>query len=265
MAPKKAGKAKSGAKTEPAAKAAAKPANTNGKAAAGVKKDIKKKDDKKKKSGGGDRGTFVAADFAIDESARHTGKCIFFRNSNGFGFIEPEEKPEGVTKVMVHWKEIQTSDRWPSLTKDLEVEFNIRKVEKKDGKFELQAAQVTLPGGGQITVEEALEAGLEFVGERNMRFLGDVKFYNPGKGFGFIHLQEGYDIDEAIPTDLYVPREQITSVEGETPWLGPKMEVEFGIYKDAKGYGCFNVTLPGGEPVVRPPKKEKAAEEEKKA
>lgn len=220
------------AKPAAAKKGAKKPAQK-------VQKTIKK--DTSKKSN--------AMDVDIDEDARYNGEVVYYNRNKGFGFIKVEE--EGVVpedKVMVHWQEIQTSDRWPYLVQGLKVEFGLKKTNRNT---ELRAKEVSQPGGEQIALLDERDEKLEFVGDKNTRYLGNVKFYDAGKGFGYVKLQEGYDIDEGVPQEFRISRSEINSGD-DAARLNKDMEIEFGIMKNKKGvYGCYNITLPGGDDISR--------------
>jgi len=217
-----------------------------GAAKAKVQKTIKK-DDKKEKLAGA-----VAKDFTVDEDARHEGECVFYNRSNGYGFIKLNET--GIVpddKVMVYWKDITTEDRWPALHKGFKCELSL-KVAKRGRDMTVKANQVTAPGGEPVAIQDENEDKKEYVGDKHMRFLGNVKFYDFQKGFGYVKLQEGYAIDEDVPKELRVQRAEINAAEGDPPRLGNDMEIEFGISKNKKGqYACYNVTMPGGETISR--------------
>lgn len=220
----------------------------------------KEKDTKKKpvqKSGGIDKEkkarTTVPKDFEVDEAARYSGTCVYFNRKGGFGFIKLSDSdvvPED--KVMVHWKEIKTEDRWQYLVKGLDVEFGLKKQSGKGGK-ELRAKEVTLPGGEPIQLQDEREEKLEYVGDdKNMRYTGKVKFFDHSKGFGYVILEEGYDIPAEVPQEFRIDREEVNAGPGEAPRLNKDMEIEFGISKNKKNtYSAFNITLPGGEVITR--------------
>jgi len=213
-----------------------------------VKKDIKKDDAGASREKCG----VVDEDMVLDEDERHTGECVFFNRKSGFGFIKIDSK--GLCqddKVMVHWGELQSEDRWPYLTKGTKVELSLMK--KKDGKdtFVLKAKEVSLPGGEKIALQEEVDAKKEFIGDKHMRFLGNVKFFDSMKGFGYVKIQEGYAIEDDIPNEFRVDREEVNSGD-DLPRLNENMEIEFGIQKSTKGiYSCYNVTLPGGDEITR--------------
>lgn len=209
-----------------------------------VKKDIKK--ETKTKAAG------VSKDFEVDEEARHTGTVTFYELKRGFGFIKLAES--GIVpddKVMVHWRSLQSDDRWPFLNKEMEVELSLSK--KREGKdsWVVKAKDVTMPGGDNINLQEEKDLKREYVGHRNMRYLGNVKFFDFQKGFGYVKLQEGYDIPSEVPTELRISRNEINA-GSDAPRLNADMEVEFGIAKNLKDqYSCYNMTLPGGDELSR--------------
>mmetsp|Transcript_53851 Transcript_53851/g.143294 ORF Transcript_53851/g.143294 Transcript_53851/m.143294 type:complete len:294 (+) Transcript_53851:405-1286(+) len=174
--------------------------------------------------------------------------ALFFDKRRGFGFIKPDV--EGVVpddKVMVHWGEITSSDKWPSLTKGQAVEFNLKKIEVKSGAAAMiRAVEVTLPGGEVVALDDEQELAREIVGSREDRHSGKIKFYDAKKGFGYVVLdQPVHDVEEAKVT-----REEVLG--GEAIPLAKDLAIEFGLYRNDKGVACTcDVTLPGGENISR--------------
>lgn len=210
-----------------------------------VQKTIKKEAAKSDKCGA------VSEDFEVDENARYSGKVTMFDRKGGYGFIVLDD--EGVVpnnKVMVVWRDIKSSDRWPYLYKDLEVELALIKRRSRGGRnagWEVKAHDVTMPGGADIAIQDESEEKREYVGEKNMRFTGSVKFYDPVKGFGYCTMEDGYEVPEGVPNELRISREEINAEAKNRPNLRMGMECEFGIYKSPKGiWSCYNITLPGG-------------------
>ena len=77
-------------------------------------------------------------------------------------------------------------------------------------------------GGDPIALQDEIDDKREFVGERSLRFLGNVKFYDFNQGFGYVRLQDGYDIDDDVPEEFRIDRAEITSGEdGSVPRLRP--------------------------------------------
>lgn len=230
-------------------------AKNSQKTAPETKKETQKKVQKTIKKDGGDkkeRSGVVDKDFEVDEMERYTGECVFYDKKRGFGFVKLDN--EGVVpedKVMVYWREIKSDDRWPFLHKTLKVEFQLKKRKTGKDEFQIIGCQVSAPGGDALNLQDEADAKKEFVGDKNMRFLGNVKWFDFKKGFGYVNLQEGYAIDEGVPTEFRIDRNEINSGE-EAPMLSDKMEIEFGIQKSEKGvYSCYHVTLPGGETISR--------------
>jgi len=200
------------------------------------------------------RSEFVApADFAVDETARNTGKVVYYNKSAGFGFIKPDV--DGLVpddKVMVHWREISSSDAWPFLYKGLEVEFGLAKYMKRDesGCY-IKGKEVTMPGRAKVALQDELEDKREYVHSKQTRFTGHVKFYNAARGFGYVVMEDGYANVDHVPKELRVARHEIRSGD-EAPLLAQELKVEFGIVKNLKeNWACYNLTLPGGEAVSR--------------
>lgn len=199
----------------------------------------------------------------IDETCRYKGTVTKFFKRRGFGTICPEgkdaEKKEDL--VFVHWRQIQSSDEWPSLSEGQVVEYYLG--EKKNPRKENQkifAAKVTLEGGNPVSQQDD-----RVFPNRGQRFAGVVKFFDARKGFGFVLPKEDFSFDGqtfgAKDASIYVCREDIkvadSVAEGKfsSPSLKDKAEVEFTLYKttnaDAKSKYCAgDVTKTGGEPLT---------------
>lgn len=136
--------------------------------------------------------------------------------------------------------------------KGLAVEFNLEKI-KREGKWQVRATNCSNLGGESISLQDEIDDKREFVGEKSLRFLGNVKFYDFNQGFGYVCLQEGYDIDDAVPDEFRIDRAEIaTGEDGTLARLCPGMEIEFGIFKTKKDkYACYHVTMPGGDAITR--------------
>lgn len=214
-----------------------------------VQKDIKKTGNKKSDEG------MVDANIEIDESERFNGTVKFFERRRGFGFITLDKKnivPED--QIMIVWKDLVSNDRWPFLDKEMKVEFNIKKFVKKNGEGAfLKAVECSLPSNKPIDIQAQQEDKKEYVGgDKNLRYTGSVVWYDWKKGFGYVKIEDGYDIPTDVPKEIRVHREEICTNSGESPHLRDGMEVEFGISKNAKDkYAIYNLTLPGGDMVTR--------------
>lgn len=198
----------------------------------------------------------------IDESTRYKGTVFKYEYRRGFGLISPEGEEDAKKKVYVHWKQIQSSDDWPALTKDMEVEYYLgtrKKLIRRGGKLQEKgeqtfAANVTLVGGEPVSVSQE-DLGKTFP-DRETRFQGTVKFFRARDGFGFIKPTSDIDFHEckvsAGDPKIYVAREDIKSTESTCPSLKNDVEVEFTLYKrkNATQWGAGDVTLPGGAPVT---------------
>ena len=105
-----------------------------------------------------------------------------------------------------------------------------------------------------ISVQDEHDDKKEFLGgDKNLRYTGNIVWFDGRKGFGYVKLEEGYDIPDDVPEEMPISREEVhCGTENEVPWLTKDLEVEFGIYKGKEGkYRCFNMTLPGGDPITR--------------
>lgn len=196
-------------------------------------------------------------DETIDESVRYKGTVHKFFKRRGFGTIIPEGKTaeEKGDHVFVHWKQIQSSDPWPALEDGQVVEYYLG--EKKKPRKPNQktfAANVTLEGGNPVVVGPD---ATKTYPDKDSRFSGTVKWFDPRKGFGFIKPNEDFCFEEVdFTTDkanIYVCREDIKVADGvdSAPSLKDKSEVEFTLYKkdEGKSWGAGEVTKVGGEPL----------------
>lgn len=189
-------------------------------------------------------------DFSLDPGRVLSGTVLQYYNYNGYGFLSPEEKglvPDD--KVFVHWKNLRSSDRYPGLTKDMQVEFTVSKVEK-NGVMTLAAENVTAPGGAVITIQDSLDSKKEFVGGQDLRYTGTLKFFAPQRGFGYIKIDPGFQYDrEGVPEEIRVETQEM-NCGGGNPGRSENLQVEFGIWVTKRGvFKGYNVCLPGGLPL----------------
>jgi len=150
-------------------------------------------------------------------------------------------------KLMVHWSEITSDDRWPFLNSGMEVEYSIKKVLVRQGKAGLlRASNVSLPGGEAIALQEEVEDKREYIGGKEMRYTGSIKWYHTTQGYGFITLDKA----ESGVTEVKVNREEVSG--GHAIPLHTGLQVEFGLSKNKTGtIAAYQVTLPGGEMLTR--------------
>lgn len=194
--------------------------------------------------------TNIPKEFEVDKTARYTGTVTAYYKWSGYGFITPDTPnlvPDG--QLFVHWRNIQTDDRVPFLTKDLKVEFGMMKFrDPKHKVVGLRAKTVTMPGGGMIALQDAIDAeNKTFVGGQKTRYTGVLKFYNPRKKFGYVTLDDGFTFDEEVPKELRVEETEINCAAKPTQRHLENLAVELGIWKNKKGqYMAYNMTLPGG-------------------
>jgi len=195
----------------------------------------------------------------IDESVRFKGTVVKFFKRRGFGTICPEGKDATKKEdlVFVHWRQIQSSDEWPSLNEGQVVEYYLgSKANAKKPSQKVFAAKVTLEGGNPV-----YHADERVFPDRSQRFAGVVKFFDARKGFGFVKPKEDFCFDEqdflASKAGIYVAREDIKTADSvdTSPSLKDKAEIEFTLYKstgaDAKSKYCAgDVTKVGGEPLT---------------
>jgi len=200
----------------------------------------------------------VPDDFEVDKDARYVGTVTDYSKWRGFGHIELDQK--GVVPgdtVFVHWKNIQTDDRFPRLHQGLQVELGL--VVSKDWRSwqparTVKAKTVTLPGGAMVNIQDAMDAEKKsFVGVQTMRYTGTLKFFDGMRGFGWVTLDEGLSFgEEPVPPEIKVESTEVNSGGSRLPRNRlEKIAVEFGIVKNKKGdmYLVYNMTLPGGVPL----------------
>jgi len=193
-------------------------------------------------------------DFEVDTESRHQGKVEHYKKFGGFGFITPSQS--GLVpgdKVFVFWKSIESDDRHPSLVQDMDVEFSCHKFfDKATQTYQVRAKMVTLPGGGNIAVQDDLDAEKKtFVGGQHTRYTGMLKFYDAAQGFGYIKMDEGYALDEDVGKEVRVERAEVNA-GGRQPINMKETQVEFGIWKTKKdAYKAYNMTLPGTVPITQ--------------
>jgi len=207
-----------------------------------------------KGGGGGGKGksrpAAVPDDFQLNPAAVYTGSVSAYYKFSGYGFIVPEQL--GVIpndKVFVFWKNIKTQDRYPTLMKDMQVQFTLQVVEKQGVKT-LQADNVSMPGGGMISVQQENDTQKTFVGGQNLRYTGTLKFFLPKQGYGYIKIDPGYQYDrEGVPEEIRVETDEM-NCGGGNPDQAEDLKVEFGIWVTSRGaFKGYNVTLPGGGPL----------------
>jgi len=196
----------------------------------------------------------VPANFQVDDTARYTGTVSLYQKWKGYGFIEVAQK--GVVpndKLFVHWKQIQSDDRFPFLQKGMEVEFGV--MTQRDwrvGGLTVRGKNVTMVGGMNIQLQDDLDAQeKQFVGGQHLRYTGTLKFFTPRHGFGYVVMDQGYDVDPSVPSELRVETSEVNA-GGRQPFFMENLAVEFGIWRTPRnGYKVYNMTLPGGHPLTQ--------------
>mmetsp|Transcript_39372 Transcript_39372/g.96660 ORF Transcript_39372/g.96660 Transcript_39372/m.96660 type:complete len:311 (+) Transcript_39372:105-1037(+) len=190
---------------------------------------------------------FVDVGLAVDESQRYAGTVRYYNMRRGFGFITMSIA--GVVpgdELMVTWEAINTADRWPALETGMTVEFGIKKREAKGGKAAvLRADVVTAQGGQPVMLEAQREGELQFIGTRDTRYTGTVKFYDASKGFGYVTLTPGQLTDPSI-VDVKLVRQELAG--GENVRMDQGQPLEFGLSMGGRNQEiyAYRVTLPGG-------------------
>jgi len=192
--------------------------------------------------------------FQVDETLRYTGLVTFYAKWKGYGFIEVAQK--GVVpndQLFVHWKQLQSDDRFPFLQKGSEVEFGVTvSREWNRGGMTVRAKDVSMVGGMNLALQDDLDAQeKQFVGGQHLRYTGTLKFFTPRHGFGYVVMDQGYDVDPSVPSQLRVVTAEVNA-GGKPPRFMENIAVEFGIWRTVRGhYNVYNMTLPGGHPLTQ--------------
>jgi len=196
----------------------------------------------------------VPETFTVNPEVRYTGAVKFYRKFSGYGFIDLAQK--GVVPgdcIYVHWKSLHTEDRFPQLGQGMEVELSLMKVkDRRSGAWTLKSKQVTMPGGSIIAVQDELDAKMkQFVGGQHLRYTGQLQFFAPRRGFGWLTMDDGYALTEPVPKEMRVDLPEVNAGGRQPPYM-KDIAVEFGIVKGRNGgYKAYNMTLPGGIPMTR--------------
>merc|ERR1719346_255650 len=136
----------------------------------------------------------------------------------------------------------------------MEVEFGVMtwSDNQNQNALTLRASNVTMIGGMNIALQDDLDAQQKtFVGGQHLRYTGTLKFFTPRHGFGYVIMDQGYDVDPSVPSELRVDREEVNA-GGKQPCFMENLAVEFGIWRNKTGkYKVYNMTLPGGHPLTQ--------------
>merc|ERR1711964_699062 len=157
---------------------------------------------------------------------------------------------EETDKVFAHWRQITSSDEWPSLKEGSMVEYYLASKENAKRKSQKAfAAKITGPGGVAITVGDDDRT----YPNRGQRFQGKVKFVDARKGFGFITPSADFSFNgedfKSTEAKIYLAREDIKHTSDIAPNLKDDQACEFTLYKNVEknNYGAADVTKVGGD------------------
>lgn len=189
---------------------------------------------------------------AIDTTATYTGTVEKYSKFSGFGFIKLSQSglvPDDT--VYVYYKSIDTTDRFPQLMKDMQVQLGLHKYKTQNGTS-VRAKHVCMPGGGSIAIQDELDSQKkEFVGGQNLRYTGTLKFYRSRQGYGYVTMDQGFKTPEALPEEIRVEEAEV-NCGGKKPFGLKEIKVEFGIWKTKKEkFKVYNMTLPKGIPITK--------------
>lgn len=194
----------------------------------------------------------VPAGFQADPYARYSGTVSMYNKWRGFGFIGVDPGLIPTDRIFVHWKSLCSDDRFPFLVSGMQVEFGVVVTNDWSRGVTLRVKDVTLPGGGQIAMQDELDAQEKtFLGGQHLRYTGTLRQYNPRLGYGVVIMDPGYDIDASVPAELRVEREEVNAGGQQAVYM-ENLAVEFGIWREASGrFKVYNMTMPGGHPLTR--------------
>lgn len=171
----------------------------------------------------------------LDPSERYLGSVKWFEPEKGYGFITPiNEKGEQIGEdILVHFTSIR-GEGYKSLDQDEIVEFGI-----DDAPTGRMTKDVKTGMKLPYLIPEP-EPKPQFAPlDTDKRYQGDVNWFNPERGFGFITPVN--DNGEQIGNDIYVHYSAIQE-EGYKN-LDDGERVQFGVQKDEKyGYSAKEVT-----------------------
>jgi len=192
----------------------------------------------------------------VDKEVRYQATVEYYQKWRGYGWLKLAQTgilPED--KVFVHHKSLQSDDRFPFLVKDMQVEIGLHPYSSKKtpGKIYVRAKAVTLPGGARIAVQDEMDAEKkQFVGGQHLRYSGKLQWYSVQRDFGYVTMDDGFVMDEAVPKSIKVEVSEVNSGGKPIPTKMKDVQVEFGIVKTRKGeFRCYNMTLPGGEAIAK--------------
>jgi len=196
----------------------------------------------------------VPESFQVNPDARYTGTVRIYRKFSGYGFVDLNQKNiVPGDNVYVNWRSLQTEDRFPQLVQGMDVELSLLKAkDHRSGVWALKAKNVTMPGGATIAVQDDLDAQQrEFVGGQHLRYTGQLQFFSPKRGFGWLTMDDGYALTEPVPKELRVDLPEVNAGGKQPPHM-KDVAVEFGIVKTRRGgFKGYNMTLPGGIPMTQ--------------
>jgi len=135
----------------------------------------------------------------------------------------------------------------------MEVEFGVTmQREWNRTGLTVRAKNVTMVGGMNIAMQDDLDAQQKsFVGGQHLRYTGTLKFFTPRHGFGYVVMDQGYDVDPSVPSELRVETSEVNA-GGKHPRFMENLAVEFGIWRTLRGhFKVYNMTLPGGHPLTQ--------------
>jgi len=174
------------------------------------------------------------------------GTVIRFHRTRGFGFIKPKK---GGKKVLVHYADIVTDDKWPFIKRGTEVEFELV---EKDDNGKRKAKKVTLVGGDKIPIH--IPNNPDRIANDDDIYTGTIKFFERRKGWGMIIPDGKITWQELTATDaVFFARDAIDATgaaKGMVLSLRPGTKVTFKVYKDKKKrLGAHNLQNEEGKPL----------------
>ena len=170
------------------------------------------------------------------------GTVKWFNSQKGFGFITPEA---GGEDLFVHQSAI-LAEGFRTLSENEKVSFTVVEENGKQKAIDVQA-----PGGGYVKGDNQRRRNMtprkwpDGVAPSEGKQVGQVKWFNSEKGFGFIATNSGGE-------DLFVHQSAVHApgfrslMEGE--------EIEFKVVDERGKMKAIEVSGPGGEFVQGAPR-----------
>jgi len=190
----------------------------------------------------------VNPDVERPDGTKLSGTCKWFNSRKYFGFIH--HVSDGGPEVFIHATGINSDDEVKALVPGQQYEFIWKEDAEKKGQHKGRGQNVSLPGGEKVKTHESQRRShtLKRLEENPDIKLGNIKWFNPARGYGFIIPFGSGD------KDVFVYRRELKMAPGAVT-VDKSTPVEYKLkVLDEKSDGgnkttAVEVTGPGGEPL----------------